>query len=201
MTAEKIAVVKPKKRLSGRKKVLLVLVVFLALLGGSGYALSQTLTGPAIGTVVTNLPAVTKPTEVELEQFDGTLFSFVHPMSYIEQANKPNPNNLEARTFISSGMATRIVTIVVTKFQSGRLEDDPSYLMRSQETTKYKMRSLVIKNEKVVVFNSTDPQQYQQAAFWPHQGKLLTFTMTGVASDPEGMNKEYQYMLESISWR
>lgn len=191
------------KRKKSRKKKFIVLFIVLGLIGGSGYMLSRTLTGPAVGTAVSSLPNTTRQQPIELEQFDGTTFSFVHPITYVEQNIKaqPNPNNLESRTFISTGMVSRVLTITVSKLPSNKLEDDASYTMRAQNPSKYQMRPAVLKNEKVVVATSSDGQQYQQVAFWAHEGKLMTFTMSGMATNTQAMTAEYNEMIGTISWR
>jgi hypothetical protein len=193
---------KLKKHMSRKKKALITLTLLGLLAGGAFYAAQQFMSGPAVGTVVSSMPALTRTPEVELVQFDGTHFSFARPITYIDQTPKPDPGTkiLESRTFVASGMMSKILTATVVGLPSGKPEDDSSYFMRAQNPTKYQMRSIVVKNEKVTVFTSNDGQQYQQSGFWPHGGKLLTFTMTGVASDIPGMNSEYQSMLESVSW-
>jgi hypothetical protein len=73
--------------------------------------------------------------------------------------------------------------------------------MRAQNPDKYKITSAVLKNEKVMIAANSDSQQYQQTAFWVHGGKLMTFTMTGVASNTTAMTAEFQDMIGTISWR
>jgi hypothetical protein len=193
-----------KKRKSHKK--LIALGIFLLIVGGLGgaaYAFRRTLASPSVGSVVSTLPASANQRKIELAQYDGTTFSFVHPMTYIEQTSKQPPiaNELESHTFVSSGIISKLLTIIVSKLPSGKLEDDASYYMRTQNSAKYKMKTSVIKNEKVVIFTTSDTQQYQQTAFWAHGGKLLTFTMTGVASDVPAMTVEYNDMVNSITWR
>jgi hypothetical protein len=192
---------KPKKRWSRRKTALLVTVLVIGALAAAGYIAKRSLTGPAVGTIITTMPASTRQQQVELEQFDGTQISFVHPQTYIEQVSKPVPGELEHHIFVSSGMVSKVLTVVVTPLPSGKLEDNASYYMRAQNSAKYHVKTTVVKNEKVVIFSSNDGQQFQQTGFWPHAGKLLTFTMSGVASDMPGMTAEYQDMMTSISWR
>jgi hypothetical protein len=194
----------PKKRKSRKK--LIVLAVFLIIilgLGGAVYAMRNTLTSPVKGKVVATLPANAKQSQVELAQFDGTNFSFVHPLPYIEQVTKGGPpaGEIEAHTFISSGMNTEVLTTVITSLPSGSLNDDSNYAMRAQNSAKYKMKTTVVKNEKVTTFSMTDNEQFQQTAFWPHNGKLLTLALTGGASNVPGMTSEFNDMVQSLSWR
>ncbi|HSH18334.1 MAG TPA: hypothetical protein VK978_03045 [Candidatus Saccharimonadales bacterium] len=183
-----------------RKKMFIFLAVLAAVFAGTGYAINKFMTGPATGTVITTLPAVAKPAEVELQQFDGKQFSFVHPVAYVEQAVKPEPTAIELRSFVSSGMARKLANVTVKQLPSGSLEDDPSYLMRSQNPDTYRMQSIVVKNEKVVFFLDTAGQEFQQIAFWAHKDKLLTFVLTGAAIDPAAMAAEHEAMVKSISW-
>jgi hypothetical protein len=195
--------VRAKRKLRKRTVVLIVLLLCVLAVGGIGYAFKSKLMGPSVGKVVTTLPSAQRQAQVELAQFDGTNFSFVHPITYIEQTTKqpPVPNEIESHIFISSGMVSRVLTTAVTKFPSGKFDDDPSYYMRAQNSAKYTMKTTVVKNEKVVIFTDANNQQYQQAAFWAHGGKLLTFTMTGVSTDIPAMTAEYNDMVNSISWR
>ncbi len=191
----------PHQKISRKKIWLVALIILVLVISGIGYAVQKLMTGPAIGTVITNLPAASPPAEVELQQFDGTHFYFAHPMTYIEQPVKPQPNVLESRSFVSSGMTTKSVTINITKFPSNQLEDDPSYVLRKQNPAKYQMKPLVIKNEKVVIATDTSGQEFQQIAFWVHGGKLMTLTMSGVSTDPKMMAAEHETMVSSVSWR
>lgn len=189
---------KPRKKLIA----LLIFVVIILALGGAAYATRHTLTSPVKGSVVSTLPDDSKQSQVQLDQYDGTNFSFVHPETYIEQNPKAAPpaGEIEAHTFISSGMNSEVLTLAVTNLPTGNLNDDGSYSMRAQNSAKYKMKTVVVKNEKVTVFSATDSQQYQQAAFWPHGGKLLTVALTGAASDVPGMTSEFNDMVNSITW-
>ncbi|MDB5181776.1 MAG: hypothetical protein JWP13_539 [Candidatus Saccharibacteria bacterium] len=191
----------PRKR-SRKRKGLIALVVVLLVLGAGIYGAQRFLTGPSVGTAVSSLPAASRTTPIELEQFDGTTFSFVHPMTYMKQATKPAPNsvNLESHTFVSSGMTSKVLTATVSKLPSTKLEDDPSYSMRAQNPDRYKIKSVVLKNEKVMIATNSDGQQFQQTAFWVHGDKLLTFTMTGTATNTQAMTAEYQDMIGTISW-
>lgn len=192
----------PKKKFR-KKTFFVVLLVLLLVLAGSGYAVTRIMTGPSVGTVVQTLPTVIRQDQVELKQFDGTLFSFAHPITYIEQAvrRQPNAADLESHTFLSSGMVSKVLTTVVSKLPSGRVEDDPSYQVRVKDKTKYQLQEIVVKNEKVAIFTSVDSQQIQQAAFWAHKDKLLTFTLSGVATDLDTTRAEYRAMVETLAWR
>lgn len=192
-----------KRRLGKRRMLLLVLLVILAAVAGGFFAMRQALNSPAVGNVVTTLPQSTRQATIELEQFDGANFSFVHPMTYIKQTTKqqPLPNEIESHTFMSSGVVSKMLIISLTKFPSGKLDDDASYYMRTQNPSRYKMRTIVVKNETVATFTDSSDQQYQQTAFWTHGGKLLTFTLSGVAADTPSMTREFNDMVQSIGWR
>lgn len=203
---DKAAATKPaktRKRLSRKWIILIVILVILVVLGLAGYVVARRLTGPAVGTIVTNMPPEAHQNPPDLEQFDGTTFSFVHPVTYIEQTQKPKAGNtdLEDRTFISTGMTSQLLTAVVTKFPSGNLNDESSYIIRNQDPKKYQRKVVVVQNEQVVIFTHDDGGQLQQTAFWPHAGKLLTFSLTGVAQDTQASSSEFLSMVESITWR
>lgn len=187
-------------RKSRKRAALIVLLVLLIIVSGIAYAANKLLTGPSNGTIVNNLPVVSSPSAIELQQFDGTHFSFVHPMTYVEQKLKPEAAVLESRSFVSSGMLRKVLTAAVTSLPSGKLEDDPSYTMRQQNPDKYQMKYIVVKNERVAIATSVTSQEFQQTAFWPHGGKLLTFTMTGVTVEPKAMAAEHEAMVNSVSW-
>lgn len=197
-----VAPVKAKRKPRKKLIALLIFVVIVLALGGAAYATRSTLTSPVNGRIVPTLPADAKQSQVELAQYDGTNFSFVHPMTYIEQNPKAAPpaGEIEAHTFISSSMNSEVLTTAVTNLPSGNLNDDGSYSMRAQNSSKYKMKTITVKNEKVIVFSATDNMQYQQSAFWAHNGKLLTFALTGAASDVPGMSSEFNDMVNSIYW-
>lgn len=191
-----------KRRLRKRWVVLIILVLLLGAVGGGGYAMRKTLTSPVNGEVVETLPISPQQTPIGLAQFDGTYFSFVHPETYIEQptGSQKIPNELESHIFVSSGMVSHIVTIVVSQLPSGNLNDDSSYYMRTQDPARYHMKTSVIKNEKVITFTNNDGSQYEQTAFWAHGGKLMTFAMTGIAADTPSMTVEYTDMVNSVTW-
>lgn len=196
-----VQTVQPAKRRSKWKKRLIVLTVLTALFGGSGYAVVKVLSGPSEGTVFSSSPPVAPPAAVELEQFDGTYISFARPMNYKLQPppKVPEITALETHSFITTGIMRKTVSATVTNFPSGRLDDDASYYMRKINPDKYVLTPQTIKGEKVVVTSSKSENLL--VAFWPHGGKLLTFTMTGTTTDANATTDEYQKMLESVSWR
>lgn len=193
----------PRNKWSRKRKILTTLVVTTLLVGGMYYYIHKTLTGPAMGTVITSVPTNARKSEVELEQFDGKLYSFVHPVMFGEQLQKPGQvqNNLESHRFVGSQMATQVLTQVVTALPSKNPEDDASYKMRMLDKERYKRKDMVVKNEKVVVFTSDSSGQLEQAAFWVHGDKLLTFVMSGSAADPQETKQQYNDMVTSITWR
>lgn len=183
-------------------KVLIVVLAFGGAVGYTGYATRAKMTEPAIGTVIYSLPATTKPSEPELKQIDAKYVSFVVPMTYLEQAAvaPENPNDLESKTLVATSMSSKVLIINLSKLPSGSLDEDPSYSMRKQNPEKYKIKTVVLKNEKAAVSTSNDSQQFVQTLFWAHEGKLLTFTMNGMAADVESMKREFQAMIESVNW-
>jgi sucrose-6-phosphate hydrolase SacC (GH32 family) len=192
----------PKKR-SRNKVVFGVFAGLILLVGTAGYLVTKIITGPSVGTVVQTIPVNNREEQVELKQFDGTHFSFAHPITYIEQTvrRQPSPNELESHIFVSSGMVSRVLTTIVSKLPTGQVQDDPSYSMRLQDKAKYQLQEIIVKNEKVSIFTSNDTQQIQQTAFWPHKDKLLTFTMSGVATNVETAKAEYESMVTTLGWR
>lgn len=196
----------PKKRKRSKKLVIcLVVLLLIAAIGGAGYAGLQMLTGPAEGTIMNALPPeAPKTPPVELEQYDGTYISFVHPNTYeLQPPNKDDTNSLETHTFIASGMMNKILTVTVTKLPSGKLEDDASYYMRSLHPETYQLKPQTLQGEKVVV--ALNQKDSQQSAFWVHKStggnKLLTFTLSSVSINSAATANEYQKMLESVRWR
>lgn len=194
---------KPSIKNIRHKKAWLVVLVLLAVLVCGGAVVARTLSGPAIGTVETSMPSAAPPPQVELAQFDGTIFSFVHPVTLVEQTLKQQPiaGQIEAKTFLTSGMTGEYLTIVVAKFNGTSLQDDPSYLSRMQDDKKYQRKNIVVKNQTVTIFTSNDGQQLQQAAFLLHEGKEMSFVLTGIASNTQTMQEEFTTMLQSVTWR
>lgn len=193
----------PKKRRSRKKWIVLgVVLVIVLVLAGVGYTMARRLTGPAVGTIIAGVPDYKKQPDVQLEQFDGKLFSFVHPMTYIEQSTKPQPNDtqLESHTFLSTTMNGGVLVATVSKLPSNNPGDDASYYARTQDPKKYAAKTVVVQNEQVFIFTSNDGQQLQQTAYWPHKGMMLTFSLTGVANDVQSSTSEYLGMVESITW-
>ena len=194
---------KSKKR-RNRKKIITVMSILLILicLSAASYAAYKMLLGPSDGIVVNSISDnhVKSVSAPELEQFDGSYVYFAHPATFVLQPpSKDDVNNLETHTFIASGMMNKILTVIVTKLPSAKLEDDSSYLMRNLHPETYKLSAQTVQGEKVVVaLNSKDAQQ---AAFWVHGGKLLTFTISSVTINSQETAQEYQKMLESVRWR
>lgn len=185
-----------------RKKwiVLIIIVLILGALAGAGYMVARNLTGPAVGTIVQSVPDKGDQTKPELAQFDGKIFSFIHPLSYIEQPTKANPGDIEDHAFLSAAMTSQYLTIVIIPLPTGNLSDNPSYTMRAQNPDKYQRKLVTVGNDQITVFTANDGQQLQQTAFWPHQGKLLTMSLTGVATDVPTAQSEFLSMVESLTW-
>lgn len=191
-----------KKRRFGKlfRRLTILLIVF-GVLGAIGFLGYRMMSGPAVGTIATVMPEMQTQDvqEVELEQFDGKYISFAHPTTYMQRVVKdPPPGSLENEQFVVSGMINKLLTIAVNNLPSGKLDDDASYHMRSIHPETYKITKLQVQGETVMLaVNATD---YQQAAFWAHGGKLLTFAISSVSMDTSDTNNEYQQMLQSIKW-
>lgn len=190
---------KPRKR----RVVTVVLLLVVLVLGAGIYLLRGNFTKPVEGKVVSSeMPDANTP-QTEQEQFDGATFSLVHPMQYIEQPTKtaPLPNEIESHIFVSSGMVSKVLTTVVVKLPSRKLEDNQSFYMRSQDSGKYHMKSTAIKGDNVVLFSSNDGQQFQQSRYWAHGDKLLIISLTGQATDIPALTNECNDMVGSVTWR
>jgi hypothetical protein len=190
------------KKMKRRTKLLTIMIVLVVLGGGGWFMYLKTLTGPAVGTVVMTMAATEKKPQVELEQFDGTNISFVHPMNFVEQSTKAQTNltDIEHHNFLSTGMTGQYLTVVITKFAGSSLNDDSSYSMRIQDPKRYQRKTTVVKNEQVTVFSSDDGQQFGQVAFWQHGDKLLTMSLTGIAGDNQTTINEFNAMVGSVVW-
>ncbi|HEX8226785.1 MAG TPA: hypothetical protein VF572_02860 [Candidatus Saccharimonadales bacterium] len=194
-----------RRKRKGLRRLITALVV-LGILGGLGYAAARMMMGPAEGIIVTPIPEqrISQAPQVEFEQFEGSHITFAYPDTYeIQPPNKDNANSLESHTLIASGMMNKILTVVVTKLPSGKLEDDSSYYMRTLKPEIYQIKPLNVNGEKVMV--ALNAKDNQQTAFWVHKSadgsKLLTFTMSTVSINSEATAREYQAMLESVRWR
>lgn len=194
---------KRPKPLASRWKFLIAIIVLASLGGGGWFVAHQLMAGPAIGTVMLPPEATQPKPQVELEQFDGTNFSIVHPLTMMRQDTKPQPNlsQLEAHSFVSTTLNGQYLSAIVSKLPSGSLTDDSSYYSRNQDPTNYKKKILVVKNEQVIVFTSSDGQQMIQAAFWAHGSKLLTVVLTSMEGDTASSVAEFTKIVQSLTWR
>ena len=159
---------RPKRRL---KKLFLVLLIILSILGSIGYIVARMLVGPSEGTIVNAIPdAAPAKRAVELEQFEGLYVTFALPNSFKPQPAKQdeanNPSSLETHIFVASGLMNKVLTLTVAKLPTGKLEDDASYYMRSLHPETYKLTPQIISGEKVIVAVSS--KDSQQSAFWAH---------------------------------
>lgn len=193
----------PKRR---RKKAIILgtLLVLLAGLTAAGFGVYRMMIGPAQGTVIAEPGAVSSPPPApELEQFDGTYVSFVHPASYVQQPPQSDNNHtLETHIFLAAGMMSKVLTLTVTNLPSGRLEDDASYYMRSLHPEIYRISMQTIAGDKVAL--AMDSRDNQESAFWVHKTpsgpELLTFTLTTASINSQATGDEYQKMLQSVTW-
>jgi hypothetical protein len=191
---------KPRRKKLIRRLVTAVLIV--AVLGAGAWFGYRMMSGPAQGSIATVMPdsESSQAPPVELEQFDGKFITFAHPSTYIQRTVKDPPaSSLESDQFVVSGMINKLLTVSVTSLPSGKLADDASYYMRSIHPETYKITKVMVQGEPVMV--ALNSQDYQQAAFWAHGGKLLTFALSSVSMDSNDTNNEYQQMLQSVKWR
>lgn len=175
-------------------------LVVLAVVGGVGYKVIKPLSQPVQGTlVVTPIVNTTdKPVAYKLSQ--GSIVSFEYPDSFVEQTVKPSDKiGLESHTFVSSNLTTVMLNTVVLNFPSNKLDDDPSYALRKTRPNQYTLKTVQIKNEPVVI--ATGLQDSTRTAFWVHQGKLFTVTLSGLITDVEATDKAYQHLLDSVIWK
>lgn len=187
-------------RLTKKWVVFLAVLFVITALADCGFMVAHNLTGPAVGTIIKSVPTKGDQTKPALAQFDGKNFSFIHPLTYVEQTTKQNPGDIEDHAFLSTGMTSEYLTIVITPLPTGNLSDNSAYLMRTQSPDKYQRKLVTVGNEQVTIFTANDGQQLQQTAFWPHQGKLLTMALTGVATDVPTAQSEFLSMVESLTW-
>lgn len=192
----------PRRRRLPRKLIILgIVLLVIAALVGAGLLVARNLNGPASGTIVKSVPDEGIQQPAAQVEFDGTTFSFVHPQTYVEQQVKPNPGDIEDRVYLSTVMNGGYLNIAVTPFANTSLSDNASYSMRESNPNKYQRKLVMVRGEQVTIFTANDGQQLQQTAFWPHAGKLMTFSLTGVATDVSSSQSEFLSMVESLSWR
>ncbi|HSH55415.1 MAG TPA: hypothetical protein VK983_01155 [Candidatus Limnocylindrales bacterium] len=192
-----------RKERTKKQRIMRRLVGTLLVLSGLGvgvYSVLQMISGPAEGTVITSIPvSQNEKPPVELEQYDGKYLTFARPVTYRPQSMKQqSAASLESQTFVATGMASKVLVVTVSTLPGQRLEDDASYSMRKLHPEKYKLQELKVKGERVVLASSQ--AEFQEVAFWPHQGRLLIFALSGMAAEREAVMAEYMQMLESVAW-
>jgi hypothetical protein len=176
----------------------------MLLLASAAAICVRALMGPAEGSVITKPASVAaKSTEsqpVQLEQFDGTYISFVYPDSFTVNARATaEPPMLEKHLLVTHGVAVKLLTMVVMPLPHGGLQEDSSYLMRTQHPDLYQMRTVTVNGEPVTIAKKAGT--FEQVAFWPHGGKLLTIAISGSSSDTATDETMYTNIVKSVTWR
>jgi hypothetical protein len=159
------------------------------------------ISGPASGAVVTKQARNSAQTnKVSTYQLEGDYLSFSYPNSFTvspEQALAPGVSQQNRLSQVRDGSQSLVLT--VTNLPSGRLDDDPSYHMRTLHPETYALTQQTIGDNHLVIASRQD--SFEKVAFWPHSNKLATIALSGTTANLTAANAAFSDILRSVSWR
>lgn len=181
--------------------VLLAVVVVAGLIGAAGAA-AKILRQPVQGTVLVTVPVqpVQDAAATSSQTHAGKYVSYTYPASYELQKLKPEQRaGLDNQILRASTPSTSLLLVTVSDLPSGRLEDDPSYLLRKSQPDAFTLKPITVQGEAAVLAESRREQS--RIVFWPHGGKLLLVSLTGVYKDPQTTDAAVRQLVDSVSWK
>lgn len=136
---------------------------------------------------------------------DNSYFSLALPPGYLAQAPTALTGLLYSQTITKPGdFGSLIINLAVKGLPGGDLSQDSNYSLRLGQADRYTLSRQTVGGETVYVAN--DHQSAAVVAFWPHDGKLATISVSSGLADPStGDNSDelraLQPLLQAWRWR
>jgi lipopolysaccharide export LptBFGC system permease protein LptF len=190
-----------EKRPGSRFAWLVALAVVGALIGLVIVVFMKFVNGPVSATATTTLAevkatAAPKPTT---NQLAGLYFDMVYPGIFDQVGRLQNDtHSLEQYNISSKKDYRRTMAVSVRDLEANLLDNDSSYKFRKINPKDYKEHTDKLGGEPVAVMAKLDNTEV--TLFWPHQGKILTISIT--SSNPNDVLADFMTAVEpTLRWR
>ena len=196
-------------RLFKNKKRLIkfaVFIVFVVIISG----IAAKLNAPAKGVVNQHPKAQSKPRLVAAQSAPSTqqtaYYELNLPAGFAVVPSAAPPNGILAVQSLTKQLAIGklVIAIAVKPLPDGGAQADSAYQLRIVHPERYTFTTKTIKGDTVSIAN--DSQSAGVVAFWPHQGKLATISLTMGFEGPPGDGnadelEQLQTILSAWQWR
>ncbi|HSX00642.1 MAG TPA: hypothetical protein VLF67_00225 [Candidatus Saccharimonas sp.] len=195
----------PEKRRGGWGRMVVTSTMIGIGLGAGIAALYHFTDQPAQGKVTfaqAEASVMPTPTPLPTNSLGGLYVTMQYPGKFDQLSQlKPGPRDLETYMLStrSAPTAPRVsMAVAVMTLPTGKLDDDPSYLMRKLRNTAYTPTPQTVGGEPAVLMASTDGQE--QTLFWAHGQRELTVSITS-NGDAGTIDEAMKLALASARWR
>ncbi len=192
------------KKVLSRKKVKLsvgLLLLICAVIGLTA-AVLHIMRQPANGDVIKTNPTELTTPQPSVRTLDSKYFSTQYSGRYQLLPSTNASASLQSWTLVAHQEAgvgiQRKLSIVITKLPDGGVKEDSAYKLYAAHPELYQLSQAVYANDSVFVAKRTDTS-YQQNILWPHDGYLLTVSLTS-ASQTDLADSELQSLLTALRW-
>lgn len=191
------------------KKYLILAIVFLLFVAGSGYYLSiynkpsqQVLSAEkkreAIANILDREPIIEEKEVSGWKSYEGTYINFVYPADATIHTNTKSETIVES--FQGSLLSPRI-TISIQVIQSGvqTLEEYPAVNIRLTQKGVYQQQNTVIAGVTGIVFTKEGVEGAEKSVFTKNRDTLYSITISG--SHMDKVEKYYKEIISSVAFK
>ncbi len=183
-------------------------ISILVLLSSIIWVVIHFLTSPVHGKIIpVDLHSAKSPTAERPQSAASTdeqaYFILSLPAGYVSQSTGTvSGNQLFSQTIIKpSDAGSLLIAIGISSLQDGGLQSDSSYQLRKNNTSQFKPSTIVVQGQELPVFGDTESTSV--VAFWSHDSKFATISVSRAISNPGGDNTDEMQVLNTVlhNWR
>ena len=163
---------------------------------------------PAEGTINNSTQDTTKAVQVNdvpnTFTSKGSYLSFMYGNTYVLKSDEVSKDNsaviLEQAYLSEPGGLSKKISLVVRSLPSQNLTDDPDYLMRENNPTKYKKENFFADGVSGAAFVPADNSQFMKTYFIQHSDKLAVLSVISPSSEDKTLDNEADAVAGSLAW-
>lgn len=189
-------VTKSKRRWLRRSLLATSLVILII----GGWLLFRSYNRPAEGVVTNQAAKPSAPIEYEVQ--DGQALSFHHESGY--KAKPVQKSAIYSEQYVYSKVdpataSSRNLSVSIRLLTATTLNDEAGYKIRKDNPATYVPSTQDVNEEQVVVFSKSS-DGFEQTAFWIHNGKLLSMSLSSNYVTAGKLGTELTDILKSVKW-
>lgn len=191
---------------SGKKRIIVLSVVLLVILGGVGgamYAWHQ-LNRPDVASLTTG--RVTNSAnnyDIDLTPVPqtGQYVSFEYPKGMTPRAAETDAAQLEAYTYVAKDVQSWLLAISVSNLPAGNIADSSDYMLRKNNPSTYAQSEETLGGQTFIIMTDRTAGGFSEVAFVQHGSLLASISLTGDhATGLQPLQTTFDMVLSSWKW-